>query len=104
VPYFHPLRRLKAYLGFYDGQTDGLDFYQYAYTKKEFSSLLHAAGFTIIDDMLYDGFKGVKDEIPLLPRIFQWRYIGWRLEEWLRSSEYVKRNLGHMILFTCRKD
>ncbi|MCK5513792.1 MAG: class I SAM-dependent methyltransferase [Deltaproteobacteria bacterium] len=104
VPCFHPLRRLKAYLGFYDGQTDGLDFYQYAYTKKEFSSLLHAAGFTIIDDMLYDGFKGVKDEIPLLLRIFQWRYIGWRLEKWLRSSEYVKRNLGHMILFTCRKD
>jgi SAM-dependent methyltransferase len=103
VPYFHPLRRLKAYLGFYDGQIDGLGFYQYAYTKKEFSSLLHAAGFTIIDDMLYDGFKGVKDEIPLLLRIFQWRYIGWRLEEWLRSSEYVKRNLGHMILFACRK-
>jgi SAM-dependent methyltransferase len=103
VPYFHPLRRLKARLGFYRGQSNGLEFYQYAYTKKEFSSLLHAAGFTIIDDMLYDGFKGVKDEIPLLLRIFQWRYIGWRLEEWLRSSEHVKRNLGHMVLFACRK-
>ena len=103
VPYFHGLRRLKSYLGFYADHTDGLDFYQYAFTKQEFSSLLHAEGFTIVGEMLYDGFKGVKDEIPLLLRMFQWKYIGWRLEKWLRSSEFVKRNLGHMILFTCRK-
>ena len=104
VPYFHALRRFKAYLGFYRDQTDGLDFYQYAFTKQEFSSFLHHAGFTIIDEMLYDGFKGVKDEMPLLLPILRWKYIGWRFEKWLRSSEYVKGNLGHMILFICRKD
>ena len=103
VPCFHPLRRLKARLGFYRGQSNGLEFYQYAFTKLEFSSLLHAAGFTIIDEMLYDGFKGVKDEIPLLLHMLQWRFIGRYLEQWLRSSEYLKRNLGHMILFICRK-
>lgn len=103
VPCFHVLRRLKALLGFYNDRTDGLDFYQYAFSKQEFSSLLHAAGFTVMDEMRYDGFKGVKDELPMLLRVFQWKYIGWRLEAWLRSSEYVKRYLGHMILFACRK-
>ena len=103
VPYFHPLRRLKAGLGLYRGRPDGLEFYQYAFTETEFISLLRAAGFEVIDQMLYDGFKGVKDEIPLLRRMFKWRGIGWRLQRWLRSWEWAERNLGHMILFVCRK-
>lgn len=103
VPYFNPLRCLKARLGFYRGRPDSLEFYQYAFTEKEFITLLHEAGFKIIDKMLYDGFKGVKDEISFLHQIFQWWGIGWRLERWLRSSEWAERNLGHMILFVCRK-
>jgi len=103
VPYFHPMRRLKARLGLYRGQSDGLEFYQYAFTETEFTALLQAAGFEIIDQMLYDGFKGVKDEIPLLRQMFKWRGIGWRLQRWLRSWEWAERNLGHMILFVCRK-
>jgi SAM-dependent methyltransferase len=103
VPYLHPLRRLKARLGLYRGRPDGLDFYQYAFTEADFTALLQAAGFKIIDQMLYDGFKGVKDEIPLLRQMFKWRGIGWRLQRWLRSWEWAERNLGHMILFVCRK-
>ena len=103
VPYFHPLRRLKALLGFYKGQCDGLDFYQYAFTEEEFCSLLQGKGFTVIDRFLYDGFKGVKDEIPFLLNVFQRKYVGWRLEQWLRSSEWIEQTLGHMILFACRK-
>jgi SAM-dependent methyltransferase len=103
VPYFHPLRRLKARLGLYQGRPDGLEFYQYAFTEAEFATLLQTAGFEIIDQMLYGGFKGVKDEIPLLRQMFKWRGIGWRLQRWLQSWEWAERNLGHMILFVCRK-
>ena len=103
VPYFHLLRRLKARLGLYRGRTDGLEFYQYAFTETEFITLLQAASFKVIDQMLYDGYKGVKDEMPLLRRMFRWRGIGWRLQRWLRSWEWAERNLGHMILFVCRK-
>ena len=103
APCFHPLRRLKARLGLYRGRTDGLEFYQYAFTETEFTSLLQAGGFTVVDQMHYDGFKGVKDEIPLLSLVFKWRGIGWRLQRWLRSSEWAERHLGHMILFVCRK-
>jgi SAM-dependent methyltransferase len=102
VPYFHLLRCLKARLGIYRGRPEGLEFYQYAFTETEFAGLLQAAGFEIVDRMLYGGFKGVKDEIPLLRRMAGWRGIGWRLQRWL-SRGWIERNLGHMILFVCRK-
>lgn len=103
VPYFHPLRRAKAGLGLYCGQINGLEFYQYAFTAEEMRSILQKAGFIIVNTFVYDGFKGIKDEIPLLQHMFKWRGIGWRLERWLRSWQWAERNLGHMILFVCRK-
>lgn len=103
VPYFHPLRQLKAHLGMYRGLSEGLEFYQYAFSDAEFASILRASGYKIVDQMLYDGYKGVKDEFPLLLKIFNWPRIGWRLQRWLRSWKWAERNLGHMILFVCRK-
>ena len=102
VPFFNPLRQLKAKMGFYRGWINGLDFYQYAFTKAEFENLLQLSGFEIIDDMLYDYFKGVGDEIPLMRKIFRLRGIGWRLKRGIKSLKFG-RNLGHMILFVCRK-
>lgn len=103
VPYFHPLRRLKARLGLYRGRPDGLEFYQYAFTEMEFASILRASGFKIVDRVLYSGFKGVKDEIPLLRWVLAWRGIGWRLGRKIQSWQWAERNLGHMILFVSRK-
>jgi SAM-dependent methyltransferase len=103
VPYFHFLRRLKARLGMYRGRPEGLEFYQYAFTETEFAALLRVAGFEVIDQVLYAGFKGLKDEIPLLRQMFEWRGVGWRLQRWLQSWEWAERNLGHMILLVCRK-
>jgi SAM-dependent methyltransferase len=103
VPYFHPLRRLKARLGLYRGRPAGLEFYQYAFAEAEFAACLQAAGFGIVGRTIYAGVKGVKDEIPALRRMLGWRGAGWRLERWLQSWEWVERNLGHMILFACRK-
>jgi SAM-dependent methyltransferase len=103
VPYFHVLRRMKAKLGLYRGRPDDLEFYQYAFDRPEFTALLQAAGFRIVDWMTYDGYKGVKDEIPLLRLISRWQGVGWRMQRWLRSWQWAERNLGHMILFVCRK-
>lgn len=103
VPYFHPLRRLKARLGLYRGRVEGLEFFQYALTREEMNTILRQMGFTIVDILVYNGFKGVKDEIPLLRQMFKWRGIGRRLQRWLRHWEWAEHNLGHMILFVCRK-
>jgi SAM-dependent methyltransferase len=103
VPCFHPLRRLKARLGLYRGQANGLAFYQYAFTRTDFITLLERHGFTVIDEMTYDGFKGVKDEIGLVKKMCQWPVIGWHFKQWIQSSQWIEKTLGHMMLFVCRK-
>jgi|Deesub1362B_J571_1020462.scaffolds.fasta_scaffold01110_3 SAM-dependent methyltransferase len=104
VPFFHSLRRLKAKLGMYRGQVEGLQFYQYAFTESEFSHLLKKEGFQIIDQMSYDSFKGLKDEIPWLLHLFRVPAVGWRLKRWIRSSSWITQRFGHMILFVCRRE
>lgn len=68
VPTFNVLRRLKGRLGMYKGNPEGFVFYQYAYNREEFSKILAANGFEIIDWMGYSSYKGLKDEV---------RFIGW---------------------------
>jgi SAM-dependent methyltransferase len=101
VPYLNILRRLKARLGAYQGNPAGLDFYQYAYSKKEFSAYLQKFGFDVVGTQQYGGYKGVKDELPLdglfnLPQ-------GWRLRKFLMHSKWADRHLGHMMMYVARK-
>ena len=103
IPYFHTLRRFKAWLRLYQASPDGMQFYQYAFRIEEFASILHSSGFTIIDQMGYSIPKGVKDEIPGLGKLFRLRGIGWRLQHLIRSWSWARKNLGHMVLFVCRK-
>ncbi len=62
VPYFYPLRRLKARLGFYRNpkSTNNLQFYQYVFTEKEFKQSMSAQGFEVIDRYSYDSHKGIR--------------------------------------------
>jgi hypothetical protein len=103
VPYLNPLRRLKGMLGLYRGQPDDLTFYQYAYRADEFQRLIEKAGFEVVEKVLYDGYKGVKDELPLLRRAFGWRGVGWRLQHRLRHWRFAEKNMGHMVLFVSYK-
>jgi SAM-dependent methyltransferase len=103
VPYFHPLRRIKACLGLYRGEAEGFAFYQYAFTRAEMSEILNQAGFKIVDIYIYSGFKGIKDEIPMLREMVQWRPFSWLLAKSLKLCKWADRNLGHMAMFICRK-
>jgi SAM-dependent methyltransferase len=103
VPCFHALRRMKARLGLYRGSENGREFYQFAFNKTEFAGILASAGFKIVDHMTYSVFKGLQDEIFLLKWLLSLRGIGWRFKRFLRSRSWIDQNLGHMILFICRK-
>ncbi|MCU0512810.1 MAG: class I SAM-dependent methyltransferase [Anaerolineae bacterium] len=102
VPYLHPLRRLKAALGLYGGPPAGLPFYQYAFSRQEYHHLLREHGFEIVQTTPYDGFKGLRDELPALRSLLRWRFIGWRLQRWLQRSHRV-HVCGHMMMIVCRK-
>lgn len=103
TPYLHPLRALKGRLGLYRGQAEDLPFYQYAYPRDQLQAHLEAAGFTVLDWSPYDGFKGIKDELPFLQRVFKWRGVGWRLKRWLENAPSVEKRFGHMQMFICQK-
>lgn len=96
VPYFHPLRRLKARMGLYPGGDRHLEFYQYAFQEQEFADLLMAAGFEIVDRTTYGSAKGIRDEIP-------WTRSVLRLRGVHRLVERPLKRYGHMLLMVCRK-
>ena len=105
VPWFNPLRRLRATtIGYGDG-VEGLEFYQFAFTEQEFSEILTNCGFEVVEVTSYDSCKGLKDEISLIAQaaklwsrgtMFIVRYI-------LRLLPSVGRKTGHMMLVVCRK-
>jgi len=103
VPYMNVARRVKAALGMYRGRAEGLSFYQYAFTSREFQQILSNCGFSVIDEAPYDGLKGLRDELPLLRWLLRQRGIGWRLRRFLQGSPIADRLFGHMILFVCQK-
>jgi SAM-dependent methyltransferase len=103
VPSFHALRRFKARLGLYRANTDGLDFYQYAYANEEFSGLLEGAGFRVQQVVSYDGFKGVKDEIAAVRALAAVRGLGPRLRRAIERWPWAERRFGHMAMFVCRR-
>lgn len=102
VPYLNFIRRFKARLGFYNDRNPSEPFYQYVYSKKEFKKILEASGFKVVATYQYGGYKGVKDELPLLTKIFTWPQ-GWRLRNWLMNSGWVNSHNGHMMMYVAER-
>jgi len=126
VPYFNMLRRLKDRLGFYRG-TNSSKFYQYAFTKQEFNSILNKLGFIPIDAIPYNARKGLRDEVSLfrllsrfLPKTTTTNNqkasdrkdkshprLSTQINHTIKvvAESFVVRSLtGHMILFATKKE
>lgn len=103
VPYIHPLRRLKAVLGFFRQDPGGLEFYQYAYSRGEFTALIQKAGFQVVDWTTYGAYKGLKDEIALLRYLLRWRGNRGGLRRWLERRPFIESHFGHMQMVICQK-
>lgn len=106
VPWFNPLRRLKARLGFYRGSPGDLEFYQYAFHENEIEALIEAAGLRVRAVTGYDPLKGLRDEVrPLRALVDSPR--GKRLRDKLRY-ELERRpswaaRVRHMLLVVAEK-
>lgn len=101
VPYFNSLRRMKARMGLYQDSVKELDFYQYAYSEKEFAHFLEQNGLHVIDRTILSTYKGITDEISFLQRIAEWRPVRLLIQA-IFSIPFFRR-FGHSILFVCRK-
>lgn len=107
VPAFNGLRSLKARLGFYSISEPDLDFYQYAFSRKEFASFLEKAGFEVHEIFGYGVCKGFKDECPLFRTIFNMRGVGWRSQLWLKNFssrwKWFNQFFCHMDMYVVKK-
>jgi len=103
VPYFHRLRQLKSFLGFYKEPIDGLEFYQYAFSQAEMVNLLQKNGFQVIDIHGYGSWKGLKDELPFLTLLYKTPKIGGIYRIMTQKTPFCDRYFGHMVGFICKK-
>jgi len=75
VPNFSPLRRIKALLGKYDRWTDvhlpADSFYQFAFTPREFWSLLRRWGFEPVCTVPISAKTGLSNEFPALHSLLE---------------------------------
>jgi len=74
VPWFSPLRRIKAKFGRYpvfDKNTDMTNFYEFMLDDRQLIKRIEKEGFELVLRHPYDAVKGLKDEIPLFRPILQ---------------------------------
>lgn len=101
VPYFNLLRRAKVTLGFYDDTPNGKSFYQYAFSKREFSRFLNDNGFQVQSYIYYGTARNLQEElVPLYSFITRQRLL-WRLPRVLDKLDPL--GVSHMIMAVAKK-
>ena len=101
VPYFNPLRRWRAKHGAYQDDVSELEFYQYAFTQKEFTSFLERSGFQVERTYSYAHQNTLRQELHWLKRIpAYFQKIIFRIS---KHVPYVNSELGHMLMVVARK-
>lgn len=106
VPYFNNFRKWRSEHNAYNEVERGANFYQFGFTKEEFSRLLEDTGFQIIFRGGLDAAKGLRDECP---RFKQWcdNYLSGRLRSVLASIlervPGLRSCAGHLLVVVARK-
>lgn len=111
VPTMSKLRKYKASKGKYPiwEEENGLidDFYQFALDPDQVIKDIEAVGFTLLEQNPYDGFKGLKDEVPFLKRPLQYVYDSQNIimKVFRKTIDIlIKRYTSHMTLFVFKKN
>ncbi len=101
VPYFNPLRQWRASRGAYQDDVSGLDFYQYAFTRREFCKILEDVGYEIETTYSYSYQHSLSQELRWLKTVHPvLRGFVLRFSKYI---PYVNSELGHMLMVVVRK-
>jgi SAM-dependent methyltransferase len=101
VPYFGPVRKLKSRLSLYDRHCPSLPFFQYGFSRGEFTACLQKAGFLIEEVHALYIHRLLLEEMAL----YRWasNQAGGRIVR--RGVEALLRDRdGHMLLVVGRKN
>jgi len=109
VPWFSPLRRLKARFGSYpkiDKNSDIGHFYEFMLDRAQLVKTIQKQGFKLISCHPNDAVKGLKDEIfflrPVLQRVYDGRGFFTRALRGLLTIIFASF-AGHIILLIFKK-
>ena len=98
VPYFGPTRKLKSKLFMYERQRPTLPFFQYGFSKQEFSRILRKAGFYVVYARPLYAHRLLQEDLP------GYNWLAKRAPFTRRLAEYILRKRdGHMILMVGQK-
>ncbi len=101
VPYFNPLRQWRASHGAYQADVSGLDFYQYAYSRREFIGFLENSGFEVEAAYSYSHQDALLQELRWLDQApAPLKKFILRVSKYI---PYVNSELGHMFMAVARK-
>lgn len=110
VPYLNRKRR-KLITQVKEASTSpfdfGLHFYQYYFSVEEFTSLLHQAGFELVEIYPYAVFAGLTRDYGIGKWLLKNHFYHWRLQsiftKWCENApNWARRSYAHMVMFVCR--
>lgn len=101
VPYFNDLRRWRAKHGAYQDDVTGLEFYQYAFTREEFSRILEINGYEIEAVYSYSHQNTLSQELHWLKRIPA--FLAKLIIRISKHVPYINSDWGHMLMIVARK-
>lgn len=102
VPHFHVLRRFR-YRAMHSPVNKQLSFYQYAFTSKEFASILGSHGFVIVGTYGYEVWDGLHEDFPVIASVLRIPIVGRRIPGLVNRFALLSRIVGHMVLFVAKK-
>ncbi len=107
VPWFNPFRKMKARCGAYSRKASQIEFYQYAFSKKELLERIAGQGFAIRDVSSTSTLKGLRDEMPFARKLLAHGHLGPRLNSLINradnASPIMGSTFGHMIAVVAEK-
>ncbi len=101
LPYFNTLRRWHARRGVFKQNVDGLDFYQYVFSCKEFCGILESVEFKIETRYSYAYQNAPTPELHWLNRLP--KALKKLILRFSKHMPYINLELGHMLMGVARK-
>ncbi len=99
VPYFGPTRTLKSGLFMYERRQPVLPFFQYGFSKQEFSRILRKAGFSVVYAQPLYAHRLLQEELP------GYNWLAKRAPFIKRLAEgLLRKRDGHMVLMVGQKE
>lgn len=101
VPHFNAIRRAKARMKHYNAVGDNLEFYQYGFSKQEFTNHLTQQGFLLQRYVYYGTVRSFQEEFAPLYSFLIHRRVLSRLPGLLDNLDFL--GVTHMVMAVAEK-